>query len=267
MQHSISILTNSRILYLIWKLPITLKFWQGPRSIYVQQTLKRLIYLRLKYQTMTSSQLQEQKIKAKALLRRAEQEFKKGLISAHELEKVKKHGIALADYNPELAAAEQVEPDADLQNGKLLDPSTLPAEVIQALERVKSEQNSIHLQKAKLCNSLVAIPDDINCKDMVTEILQLREAWKKKGDEVYAIMSTGLLPEAEQMFDKDGYRKTLPQDTEKLRLRIQNTQSNIRKAQKRLEGSKTSLNKRQNELKIARWAAEIEQMRMQLAAL
>ena len=102
---------------------------------------------------------------------------------------------------------------------------------------------------------------------MVTEILQLREAWKKKGDEVYAIMSTGILPQDEQTFDKHGYRQTLPQDAEKLRLRIQNTQSNIRKAEKRLAASKTSLNKRQNELKIARWAAEIEQMRMQLAAL
>lgn len=217
---------------------------------------------------MNSSQLHEQKIKAKALLRRAEQEFKKGLITADALEKVRKHGIALADYQPELAAAQELEPsDADLQPNKIFDPSTLPKEVLEALERVKSEQNAIHLQKAKLCNALVAIPDDINCKDMVAEILQLREAWKKKGDEVYAIMSTGMLPQAEQIFDKDGYRQTLPQDSEKLRLRIQNIQSNVRKAQKRLAVSKTSVNKRQNELKIARWTAEIEQMRMQLAAL
>lgn len=215
---------------------------------------------------MNSSQLQEQKIKAKALLRRAEADLKKGLITVDELEKIRKHGIALADYKPELAAAEQVEPDvADLHSS--IDPTTLPKEVIEALERVKSEQNAIHLQKAKLCNALVAIPDDINCKDMVAEILQLREAWKKKGDEVYAIMSTGMLPQAEHTFDKDGYRQTLPQDSEKLRLRIQNTQSNIRKAEKRLAVSKTSVNKRQNELKIARWSAEIEQMRMQLAAL
>lgn len=216
---------------------------------------------------MNSSQLQEQKIKAKALLRRAQQEFSKGLISADELEKIKKHGIALADYKPELAAAHQDEYQPEPQPSKTFDPNTLPKEVMEALERVKSEQNAIHLQKAKLCNALVAIPDDINCKDMVAEILQLREAWKKKGDEVYAIMSTGILPLAEQTFDKDGYRQTLPQDTEKLRLRIQNTQSNIRKAQKRLAASKTSVNKRQNELKIARWNAEIEQMRMQLAAL
>ncbi|HEV7383120.1 MAG TPA: hypothetical protein VGN64_25155 [Dyadobacter sp.] len=139
--------------------------------------------------------------------------------------------------------------------------------MIEAIELIKSEQNAIHLQKAKLCNTPVGIPDDINCKEMVAEILQLREAWKKKGDEVYAIMSTGVLPQSENHFDKDGYRQSLPQDSEKLRLRIQNLQSNIRKAQKRVDGSKTPLNRRQNELKIIKWSLEIEQMRMQLAAL
>ena len=215
---------------------------------------------------MNSSQLHEQKIKAKALLRRAEQEFKKGLITAAELEKVKKHGAALSDYQPELAAAQEI-PTPETNSVQTIDPNSLPREVIEAIERIKGEQNAIHLQKAKLCNTLVGIPDDINCKEMVTEILQLREAWKKKGDEVYAIMSTGMLPEAVGQFDSDGYRQTLPQDSEKLRLRIQNTQSNIRKAQKRVAQSKTPANKRQNELKIAKWHLEIEQMRMQLAAL
>jgi len=215
---------------------------------------------------MDQAQLHEQKVKAKALLRRAEHDFKKGLIGADELEKVKKHSVALQEYKPELAAAHQEEAPPPVIVQKV-DPNSFPREVVEAIERLRTEQNTIHSQKAKLCNALVDIPDHINCKEMVTEILQLREAWKKKGDEVYAVMNTGLLPEAERAFDSDGFRESLPQDAEKLRLRIQNVQSNVRKAEKRVAESKTMINKRKNELKIVKWNLEIEQMRMQLAAL
>ncbi|TAF02275.1 MAG: hypothetical protein EAZ80_01645 [Runella slithyformis] len=214
---------------------------------------------------MNEAQLHEQRVKAKAFLRQRRQLFEDGQATAEQLAEAERHFKALMSETLD-AVAKLPEPEPAPEQLDELHLSRLPAAVLAAVEELREQQNRVHAKKAELSNSLRAIPDTVNALPTVKEILRLREEWRRLGDERWKVAATGVLPVVEQ-FDPAAYRKQLPNNADALRHKITDLQSNIKKAEKRLAAAKGGPTQQRNEIKIAQWRREVEQMKLQLSAL
>ncbi|OIN61180.1 hypothetical protein [Arsenicibacter rosenii] len=211
---------------------------------------------------MNEQERQEQIIRQKAKIRSLERQSAK----PSELEQARAFLTALT--------TRKAEPDAPVQNvvpekkQAQLPLEQLPKQVQEHIEQLTGARNQIHAEKAKLCNSLHTYPDSVNCKQVVKEILAYRQKWKLLQDDIRLTMQLGVIPVVGPEKAEPGTDITkLTADPEKLRYKIQCLQSNIRKAEKRRAQAKEELTKRRNELAIAKWTAEISQLKTRLATL
>lgn len=138
----------------------------------------------------------------------------------------------------------------------------LPLAVRQVLERLAQERNAIHAEKSRLANTLHTIPDALNAKETVTAILQLRQAWKEKQDEIYAVMETGALP-----LVVVAPAQALPTDPDLVRFQIGRLQSNINKLEKRMVGAKEVGTRRRQAISLAQMNADLAQLKTHLSGL
>lgn len=112
------------------------------------------------------------------------------------------------------------------QDGKT---EQLSAEVVEMLEGIRSRKNELEAKKAMLCNSLGNYPDHVNCKDVVDEILSLREQWKAEGDKERHVLEFGKLPEDTKINLPEGWADKLPRDKYKLDRDLKNLKINLKK--------------------------------------
>lgn len=184
---------------------------------------------------------------------------------APKLDEARQQLAALQQFSPSEFAKRQIaEPVAAPRPTRAPIPvEQLPADVRQRIETLTTERNAIHAEKAGLSNTLHTIPDSMSAADTVKRILALREAWKQKQDAIRLLLELGTLPEAAPAAPA----RQLPGDEEKVRYQIQCLQSNINKAQKRCRDAKNDSTVQRNAVVIARWQAEIEQLRTHLQSL
>ncbi|MBO0933913.1 hypothetical protein [Fibrella aquatilis] len=209
---------------------------------------------------MTEQEQQQQIMQAKANLRLLE----RCQAPAPELEEARQQLAALQHFSPSEFAKRQVaEPVVIPRPARAPIPvEQLPVEVRERIETLTTERNAIHAEKAGLSNTLHSIPDSMSAADTVKRILALREAWKSKQDAIRLLLELGALPAVQTPNARE-----LPNDEEKLRYQIQCLQSNIIKAGKRSQGAKNDSTRQRNAVMIARWQAEIEQLRAKLQSL
>lgn len=143
---------------------------------------------------------------------------------------------------------------------KAIPLAELPLEVRQRIEELAGERDGIHAQKSKLANALVAIPDEVNAKTMVREILNLRQAWRDKQDAIYAIMQTGVAEVAQAV-------AALPVDIVAVRVEIGRLISNLNKARKRRGVAKEIATQRRQDISIAQMEGELARWRTHLSTL
>ena len=165
--------------------------------------------------------------------------------------------------NPETALAETPELTASAK----IDINSLPQAVRDVIADLQAQRDAIHVEKSKLANQLHTVPDHINCRALTSQIMKLREDWKRAGDRVRSVMETGMIEAQQVGFDVVEYQANLPEDAEILRFRITQHQSNINKAEKRLRTVKDVVAIDRNKTKIAQRNAEIDLLRAKLGAI
>lgn len=156
------------------------------------------------------------------------------------------------------AMAVEVAPEPTVR--KAVPMEELPLEVRQRIEELAQERDGIHAQKSKLANALVALPDEVNGKTMVREILNLRQAWRDKQDAIYAMMQSGVAEVAQAV-------AALPVDLVAVRAEIGRLISNLNKAQKRRAVAKEISTQRRQDTSIAQMEAELARWRTHLSTL
>ena len=130
------------------------------------------------------------------------------------------------------------------------------------IEQLTQERDAIHAEKSKLANSLHSVPDEMNAKEQVRQILTLRQAWRDKQDEVYQVMQSGVLPEVAPVVTRK-----MDQDPEKVRFALGRLHSNINKAEKRRAMAKELNTQKRQDSSLAQMKAELRQLKTHLAML
>jgi hypothetical protein len=97
------------------------------------------------------------------------------------------------------------------------------------LAELKAKQTQIDQQKTALINSLANIPDHVNAKDEVSQILALREAWKAEGDKIRHVLEHGKLPEEIKLDLPEGWADKLPKDKYVLDREMKNLKINLKR--------------------------------------
>jgi hypothetical protein len=211
---------------------------------------------------MTEQEHQQQLIQAKAHLRGLARKHEAGLVTADELAQARDRLAMLQTHTP--ASTPPPPPTPELPPRRESIPiEQLPLAVRALIEQLTNERNAIHAEKARLSNTLHTIPDEINCRDVVTQILTLREQWKCKQDEIYAVMQTGVLPDVAPAAST----AVLSSDPEKVRFQIGRLHSNINKAEKRMAVAKEIGTRKRQEVAIAQMKAELERLKTHLHSL
>ena len=207
---------------------------------------------------MTEQEHQQQVFQAKAHLRILERKVDAGLVSSTVVQQARERLDALQNHRPtDQATTPAIEPVQQ----EPIPVQQLPLAVRQRIEELTNERNAIHAEKAKLSNRLHTIPDEMNCRDLVQQILKLRQAWRDKQDQIYQIMQLGVLAAQATVVTN------LPNDPDKIRFQISRLQSNINKAGKRQLSAKELSTKRRQEVAIAKMRAELDVLKTHLHSL
>jgi hypothetical protein len=143
--------------------------------------------------------------------------------------------------------------------------ANLSPAVQQIIAQLKAEREKIDKQKNALANKMTTIPDQVNCKDLVQQIKQLRNAWIAKGDEILYVTRHGELPNATT--SATNIVIELPADKMELNRMLLNTRSNLSKYRKRLALAKEDSQKQLQEKNIKKAELLIQNIEFKINAL
>ncbi len=209
---------------------------------------------------MNQETLQQQRRQAKAHLELVGMAYKRQRATLAEYEKAKEVYEALKAAQPvQEARREEYQPEK-----KPLSP------VIENLvKEVQRELFEIDASKRRLSNQLASMPVGQKCKELVDQILKLREDWRAKGDELRYVIEHGQRPEAEREseFDESEYIRTLPREKLELDRLIRNEKSNLSKHRKKLRDASTDAKKAHYAMQVAQCEIRISAMQTTFNAL
>jgi hypothetical protein len=209
---------------------------------------------------MNSEQLHQQRVMQAAALRQAERDYAKKRITLDRLNEIRSFKIGVDTF--QLPTTTKVAtPKATEQSWKPDVPLNQAQE--DTLSRLISEQNEIDRQKRQLSNRLKLVPKEQNAKPICDEILKLRNEWMCKGDDIRFFRQNGFLPDADgEGFDVTAFSKDLPKSKYELDQKIRYRRADLSRYKKRLQESKTEVQKVRQEKNIALAEAELRVMEM-----
>ncbi len=208
---------------------------------------------------------------AKANLRRLERSFQDKSIDIRQLEVGRKIYDDLLNYNPKSVIQKPIEVDKApfvAPKAAIEQVTSYSEEVKAMLERLIAEKDKVSAEKGMLCNTLHAIPENQDCPEVVTNILQLRNTWRELNAKIKFVQQHGCLPES----------STSPQEVKRidesqlkseyeikelwaLKEDIENCSSNLSKARKNFNTVQELQKKAHYERKIAELEWKLGMMR------
>lgn len=153
-----------------------------------------------------------------------------GIIKNNEIEASRQPIIEVEDKRPPTLEITKNATNSEFKN--------------KLLERLNVDLVEIDRKKAGLSNSLQSIARNVNAKGIVDEIIELREEWTKKKDEILHVKKYGNLPDKVLSSVTDGelsdeYMSSLPNDKYELDKLIRNLRSNLSKWPKKIDRVKS----------------------------
>ncbi|MGL4630297.1 MAG: hypothetical protein ACRCVT_03750, partial [Leadbetterella sp.] len=209
---------------------------------------------------MNENELRRQKILAKAHLDSAQQSYEHGLISEDELSEKKAIWEGLQNYTLPTFFKPPPVSKIDTHEGINLDNIIYDSSTEEAAEliQIRVELNEIDLQKNRKINELAKLPRNVNQKDVVNQIKELRQAYINKSDEIYYFKRHGERVSVAEVvdpelynFDDSEYVKSLPKDKLELHRLKKNLETYKSKYQARLRDAKTEVKKAQQNRNIS----------------
>lgn len=196
---------------------------------------------------MDEKEHQKQLNIAKATLRRLERSYQDKSIDITQLNVGRKIYQDLLNYDPKKVIEKPVEVQKapfEAPKAAIEQVTSYAPEVKVLLEKLIAERDQVSMKKGMLCNTLHTIQASENCPELVTSILQLRNAWKELNAKVKFVQQHGCLPEepASPQEVKGLDESKLKSEYEvkelwALKEEIENCSSNLSKAKKRLSTS------------------------------
>jgi len=193
-------------------------------------------------------------------MRQAERDYRKKRITLDRLNEIRSFKLGIDAFQLP-AHAKVATPKTTEQSWKPDVPLNQAQE--DTLSRLISEQNEIDRQKRQLSNRLKLVPQQQNAKTICDEILKLRNEWMCKGDDIRFFRQNGFLPDADgEGFDVTAFGKDLPKSKYELDQKIRYRRADLSRYKKRLQESKTEVQKVRQEKNIALAEAELRVMEM-----
>ncbi|WP_420153555.1 hypothetical protein [Siphonobacter sp.] len=218
---------------------------------------------------MNQETLQQQRRQAKANLELVGMAYKRKRATLAEYEKAKEVYEALKAAQPvqERMSAKAVQ-EAKREEYRPEEKQRTPV-LENLVKEVQQELFQIDAAKRRLSNQLDAVPAGKKCKDLVDQILKLRDDWTAKGDELRYVIEHGKRPEVEteSEFDQGEFIRTLPREKLELDRLIRNEKSNLSKHRKKLRDASTDAKKAHYAIQVAQCEIRISAMQTTFNAL
>lgn len=218
---------------------------------------------------MTEQEIKEHRVRAAAQLEKIQMLFRRGKASQEAVDQAKAALESILNHQPVIekitpkqakqAEKERYEPERD----------EIRPEAASLIKEVSDEQKSIDIEKRKLSNQLATIAKGKSAKHIVDRILQLRDDWTEKGDEIKYAAQFGKRPETqseqESIFNKDVFTASLPNDILRLDQMIRNERSNISKYKNKFSKAKTEVKRIYYEKLIVQSQLKINMLEISLS--
>lgn len=205
---------------------------------------------------MTQQELQENQIRLKAKLKQLKLSVARGLAKATELREIEDALLKLNNHVPDGKPIDSTQPKKD-ERPWAPEPQSLSKETIAILFSLKEDLSAIDLRKALLCNSLAAIPANVPARELVDQIMGLRQQWTEKKDQIDYVQAHGSLPArsapvATATDEVAGWQQKLPSDRLAINQVLLNERSNLSKYKGRRAKAETLAKRQHYEVQIAK---------------